>query len=84
MLGFGFLFIFENPWVCFTFFFFSLDWVYNLLFRIDVGLFIFLGGFALLQFIYLFIFSDFSSKIFFGLFFLLFENRTNNFIYLFI
>ena len=64
--------------------FFSLDWVYILLFRIDVGLFIFLGGFALLQFIYLFIFSDFSSKIFFGLFFLLLENRTNNFIYLFI
>ena len=38
-------------WVCFTLFFFSLDWVCNLLFRIDVGPF-FPGGLALLQFFF--------------------------------
>ena len=42
-------------WVCFTLFF-SLDWVCNLLFRIDVGLF-FLGRLALLQIFWAFFFA---------------------------
>ena len=58
---FGFLlFCFYNPWVCypvgFATLFFPLDWVCNLLFRVDVGLFFFF-----------FFLLDFSSNIFFGL-----------------
>ena len=67
-------------WVCFTLFF-SLDWVCNLLFRIDVGLF-FLGRLALLPF---FFFKDFSSKFFLGFFFFwLLESRTNKFLFIYL
>ena len=43
-------------------FFFSLDWVCNLLFRIDVGLF-FLGRLALLQIFLGFFFFFFCLKV---------------------
>ena len=66
-------------WVCFIYLFFSLDWVYNLLFRIDVGLF-FLGRLALLQIFWVFFFFGLKleQKNFF-IFYFLFEGVPNFF-----
>ena len=71
VLVFNFFKIFENLWVCYHVpCFLSLDWVCNLLFRIDVGLF-FLGRLALLQIFWAFFF------------FFLLESRTYNFFFFF-
>ena len=79
---FYFLKIFENSWVCYHVgfalpCFFSLDWVCNLLFRIDVGLF-FLGRLALLQIFWDF-FLFFCLKVEQIIFLLFFSEGVPNF-----